>query len=65
MDARTYVEANATGFFIPTQIASTRRMRRWKWASCSRAPMAAAYLWEELAAAAPGASAGASGEPRP
>lgn len=25
----------------------------------------AAYLWEELAAAAPEASAGASGEPRP
>ena len=26
---------------------------------------AAAHLWEELAAAAPEASAGASGEPRP
>jgi hypothetical protein len=40
MDARTDVEANASGFFTET------------------------YVWEELAAAAPGASAGASGERR-
>ena len=66
MEARTYVEADASGFVGPGSDRIHAPNEKVEMGLLLKgAGASAANRREELAAAAAGASAGASGEPRP